>query len=44
MNPPLKKYKTIKYGQSEFKSLSGLWKVERMILDDFDFATLAKII
>ena len=37
----VKKFKTIKYDQSEFKSLSGLWKVERMILDDFDFKTLA---
>jgi signal transduction histidine kinase len=35
-----KQYKTIRYDQSEFKSLSGLWKVERIILDAIDFKQL----
>lgn len=37
-----KKYKTLHYNEEEFKSLSGLWKIERVILDTLDFEELAE--
>ncbi|MFC1727017.1 ATP-binding protein [Patescibacteria group bacterium] len=36
------KYKTLTYNEKEFKSLSGLWKIDRVILDTIDFEDLAE--
>jgi len=37
-----KRPKPIKYNEKEFKALSGLWRIDRVILDTLDFKELTK--
>ncbi|PIS09006.1 hypothetical protein COT75_04055 [Candidatus Beckwithbacteria bacterium CG10_big_fil_rev_8_21_14_0_10_34_10] len=36
----LKRFKSLKYSKDEFKALSGLWRVDRIILDTLNFKEL----
>ena len=37
-----RKFKTLEYNKEEFKSLSGLWQIDRIILDTLDFEELTE--